>query len=133
MTSDDKIACLKKVVAHHAPQNALVFCNTKIESQDIADKLVSSDIDALALHGDLEQYERNDVLLRFMNSSCSVLVATDVAARGIDIEDLALVVNYDIPPNYQTYIHRIGRTGRAGKAGVAVTLYLDLDIRNNFV
>lgn len=129
MTSDDKIECLKKAIAHHKPLNALVFCNTKMEAQDIADELTNSDIDALALHGDLEQYERTDVLLRFMNNSCAVLVATDVAARGIDIADLALVVNYDIPPNYQTYIHRIGRTGRAGKVGVAVTLYMDLDIR----
>jgi len=120
---DDKIDCLVRVLAHHASQNALVFCNTKVEAQYVADDLSNSGIDALALHGDLEQYERTDVLLRFMNRSCSVLVSTDVAARGIDIKDLELVVNYDIPQSRQTYIHRIGRTGRAGKEGVAVTLY----------
>lgn len=123
--SDDKIETLRRVIAHHDPQNVLVFCNTKIEARDVADDLADSGIDALALHGDLEQFERTDVLLRFMNRSCSVLVATDVAARGIDISELELVVNYDIPQNKQTYIHRIGRTGRAGKEGIAVTLYAE--------
>jgi ATP-independent RNA helicase DbpA len=129
LRNDDKIDCLINTIAHHNPQNALVFCNTKIETQDVADDLTGSGIDALALHGDLEQYERVDVLLRFMNRSCSVLVATDVAARGIDIKDLELVVNYDIPQNQQTYIHRIGRTGRAGKEGKAITLYTNRDAR----
>ncbi len=129
ITDDDKIDCLINAIAHHNPQNALVFCNTKIEAQNVADDLTDSSIDALALHGDLEQYQRVDVLLRFMNRSCSVLVATDVAARGIDIKDLELVVNYDIPQNQQTYTHRIGRTGRAGKEGVAITLYSENNAR----
>ncbi|MCP3888041.1 MAG: ATP-dependent RNA helicase DbpA [Desulfobulbaceae bacterium] len=129
ITDDDKIDCLINAIAHHNPQNALVFCNTKIEAQNVADYLTDSSIDALALHGDLEQYQRVDVLLRFMNRSCSVLVATDVAARGIDIKDLELVVNYDIPQNQQTYTHRIGRTGRAGKEGVAITLYSENNAR----
>ena len=129
ITNEDKVDCLISAIAHHNPQNALIFCNTKIEAQDVADDLTDSGIEALALHGDLEQYERVDVLLRFMNRSCPVLVATDVAARGIDIKDLELVVNYDIPQNQQTYIHRIGRTGRAGKEGVAITLHTGKETR----
>lgn len=118
-----KPSVLIKAIAHHKPGNILVFCNTKAEAQSVADALSRAGIDALAIHGDLEQYERTDVLVRFSNKSCSVLVATDVAARGLDIKELAMVVNYDIPQNEATYIHRIGRTGRAGKEGLAVTLF----------
>jgi len=120
---DKKTSMLIKAIAHHKPQNILVFCNTKVETQDVADGLTAAGIDALAIHGDLEQYQRNDVLVRFANKSCSVLVATDVAARGLDIKELEMVVNYDIPQDEETYIHRIGRTGRAGKEGLAVTLF----------
>lgn len=119
----NKMSLLVNTIAHHNPANVLVFCNTKIETQYVADKLCDAGIDALAIHGDLEQFERTDVLVRFSNRSCSVLVATDVAARGIDIEDLEMVVNYDVPHNQEIYVHRIGRTGRAGKKGVATTLY----------
>lgn len=84
---------------------------------------MSRKIDALAIHGDLEQYERNDVLVQFANKSCPVLVATDVAARGLDIKELSMVVNYDIPHTQETYTHRIGRTGRAGAEGIAITLF----------
>ena len=80
---------------------------------------------AEALHGDLEQRDRDKVLVRFSQSSCSVLVATDVAARGIDIADLAMVVNYDVPRDPEIYIHRVGRTGRAGKSGLALSIYSD--------
>jgi ATP-independent RNA helicase DbpA len=114
---------LIKAIAHHKPQNILVFCNTKVETQDVADALSAAGIDALAIHGNLEQYQRTDVLVRFANKSCSVLVATDVAARGLDIKELEMVVNYDIPQDEETYTHRIGRTGRAGKEGLAVTLF----------
>ena len=120
---EDKLSLLIKTIAHHKPQNILVFCNTKLQSQDVADALHDAGIDALALHGDLEQYERTDVLVQFANKSCSVLVATDVAARGLDIKELEMVVNYDIPQDEATYTHRIGRTGRAGKEGLAVTLF----------
>ncbi len=128
-TGEDKLSTLTKLIAHHSPQNILVFCNTKIESQDVADDLHDTGIDALALHGDLEQYERTDVLVRFSNNSCSVLVATDVAARGLDIKELGMVVNYDIPQDMETYTHRIGRTGRAGKEGIAVTLFSNRQTR----
>lgn len=119
----EKLSLLIKTIAHHKPQNILVFCNTKAETQNVADRLCEAGIDALAIHGDLEQYERTDVLVQFANRSCSVLVATDVAARGIDIKELGMVVNYDIPQDEETYTHRIGRTGRAGKEGLAVTLF----------
>jgi ATP-dependent RNA helicase DbpA len=120
---DNKISMLIKTIAHYKPQNVLVFCNTKTQTQDVANDLSDAGIDALAIHGDLEQYERNDVLVRFSNKSCSVLVATDVAARGLDIKELEMVVNYDIPQDETTYTHRIGRTGRAGKEGLAITLF----------
>jgi ATP-independent RNA helicase DbpA len=120
---NNKLAMLIKVIGHHKPQNILVFCNTKIQTQDVAADLSHAGIDALAIHGDLEQYQRTDVLVRFANKSCSVLVATDVAARGLDIKELGMVVNYDIPQDEATYTHRIGRTGRAGKEGLAVTLF----------
>lgn len=129
VASGEKLSTLINVIAHYNPGNSLVFCDTKAEAQNVADNLADSGIDALALHGDLEQYERTDVLVQFMNKSCSVLVATDVAARGIDIKELELVVNYDIPQNQETYTHRIGRTGRAGKEGIAVTLYTSRESR----
>ncbi|MBU0943725.1 MAG: ATP-dependent RNA helicase DbpA [Proteobacteria bacterium] len=118
-----KLSTLVKIIAYHKAQNILVFCNTKLLSQDVADELYDAGIDALSIHGDLEQYERTDVLVRFANKSCSVLVATDVAARGLDIKELGMVVNFEIPQDEATYTHRIGRTGRAGQEGLAVTLF----------
>lgn len=122
-TKDDKLETLTKLLAKHTPETTIVFCNTKLETQKIASYLRDEGIDALAIHGDLEQVQRNDVLVQFSNRSCSVLVATDVAARGLDIKELAMVVNYDLPNDEATYTHRIGRTGRAGEAGLAFTLY----------
>ncbi|BHH85953.1 ATP-dependent RNA helicase [Desulforhopalus sp. 52FAK] len=124
-----KVNALIAAMAHHNPGSVLIFCGTKIETRNVAEELVAAGIDALAIHGDLEQYERTDVLVRFMNRSCSVLVATDVAARGIDVKELELVVNFDIPITAEVYTHRIGRTGRAGKEGLAVTLYVEAERR----
>jgi len=121
----DKVQTLINVFASNQPKDVIVFCNTKIECDDLADELAKNEIDALALHGDLEQYERNDVLVQFSNKSLRVLVATDVAARGLDIKDLDMVVNYNIPHSLETYTHRIGRTGRAGAKGISATLYVD--------
>jgi len=118
-----KLQTLINIFSNFKPDNAIVFCNTKLECDEVAKKLQKKNIDALALHGDLEQYERNDVLVQFANKSCRVLVATDVAARGLDIKELGCVVNYDIPHVKETYIHRIGRTGRAGREGLAFVLY----------
>ena len=112
-----------KILSEFKPENVIVFTNTKVEARELAENLQKRKIDALAIHGDLEQYERNDVLVQFANKSCPILVATDVAARGLDIKELAMVVNYDIPHGRETYTHRIGRTGRAGAEGIAITLY----------
>jgi len=125
--SSQKLETLINIFANFNPENVIVFCNTKIEAQEIADNLQKKKIDALAIHGDLEQYERNDVLVQFANKSCPVLVATDVAARGLDIKELSMVVNYDIPHGEETYTHRIGRTGRAGKEGLAFTLFTEYE------
>jgi ATP-independent RNA helicase DbpA len=124
---DLKLQTLLNIFSNFKPQNGIVFCNTKLECDEVAQKLQEKNIDALALHGDLEQYERNDVLVQFSNKSCRVLVATDVAARGLDIKELGCVVNYDMPHAKETYTHRIGRTGRAGHDGLAFTFYDDYE------
>ena len=120
---EDKLQAMVDIFATFNPSNAIVFCNTKVETDEVAKRLQEMKIDALALHGDMEQYDRNDVLVQFSNKSARVLVATDVAARGLDIKELAMVVNYDLPHGDETYTHRIGRTGRAGAEGLAFTLY----------
>ncbi len=125
-----KLNTLVNIFSNFRPENAIVFCNTKAEADEIANTLQDKKIDALAIHGDLEQYERNDVLVQFANKSCTVLVATDVAARGLDIKELSMVVNYDLPHSEETYTHRIGRTGRAGAEGHAFTLYEANEIQN---
>jgi ATP-independent RNA helicase DbpA len=101
---------------------ALVFCNMRREVDAVAQELDRRGFSALALHGDMDQRDRDEVLVRFANHSCAVLVATDVAARGLDIVDLPLVVSYDISHDPETHTHRIGRTGRAGQRGLAITL-----------
>ena len=119
----NKLHTLVDILATYKPKNVIVFTNTKLQAKELAESLVQNKIDALSLHGDLEQYERNDVLVQFANGSCPVLVATDVAARGLDIKELSMVVNYDLPHGFETYTHRIGRTGRAGAEGIAISLY----------
>jgi ATP-independent RNA helicase DbpA len=104
-----------------------VFCNTRIETQQVADELVAHGFSAVALHGELEQRQRDQILVRFANKSVSILVATDVAARGLDIEALDAVINYRIAQDPQVHVHRIGRTGRAGSQGIAVTLFSERD------
>ena len=105
------------------PQSSIVFCNTRRECNDVAEELRFHGVDALALHGDLEQRERDQVWVRFSNGSASVLVATDVAARGLDMDDLELVINYHVALDAEVHVHRIGRTGRAGQQGKAYTLF----------
>jgi len=100
----------------------LVFCNTKIDCADVATYLQGQNIVAVALHGDLDQAQRTQVLVRFANRSASVLIATDVAARGLDVKNLDAVFNYELPRQAEVYLHRIGRTARAGKEGIAVSL-----------
>lgn len=107
---------------HHRPRNAMVFCNTKKQCAEVAQFLSDHDIEAAAIHGDLDQRERDQVLVQFANESCPVLVASDVAARGLDIPALEMVVNVELPRDADTYVHRIGRTGRAGQSGKAFSL-----------
>jgi ATP-independent RNA helicase DbpA len=121
ITKQEKFDLLKKIVLHNQYQSALVFCNTKMEVQKIDEALHNLGFSTIALHGDLEQRDRDQILVRFSNKSACILVATDVAARGLDIKDLEAVFNYDFPIDAETYIHRIGRTGRAGNEGVAYT------------
>lgn len=120
-----RMTALRLLLLQHSPESTLVFCNTKKETQKVADTLVSHGFRALALHGDLEQRDRDQTMVQFTNRSISILVATDVAARGLDIDSLDAVINYHIPHEPETYIHRIGRTGRAGSKGMAFSLYRD--------
>jgi len=123
--ADDRQAmvALRLLLLQYAPQSSLIFCNTKRESVDIANRLVQHGFSALALNGDLEQWQRDQTMVRFANKSISILVATDVAARGLDIEALDAVFNVHLPHEPETYVHRIGRTGRAGGTGMAFTLH----------
>ena len=114
---------LLSLFEHYQPETALVFCHTKIQCDEVARYLHQHQIEALAIHGDLEQRERDQVLVRFANHSCSVLVATDVAARGLDIKSLQAVINFELPHDPDIYVHRIGRTGRAGETGIALSLF----------
>ena len=110
---------------HYQPANALVFCHTKKQCDELAGLLREQRIEALAIHGDLDQRRRDQVLVQFANNSCPVLVATDVAARGLDIKSLQAVINYELPRNPEIYVHRIGRTGRAGKKGIALSIFTE--------
>ncbi|BDX02418.1 MAG: ATP-dependent RNA helicase DbpA [Marinomonas sp.] len=123
----DKCETLLAALQHFEPRQAIVFCNTKAESQVVADWLAEHKVAAQAIHGDLEQRQRDQVLVRFSNQSSCVLVATDVAARGIDVKEIDLVVNYDTTRDTDVHTHRIGRTGRAGAAGIAVNLVTSKD------
>lgn len=117
-----KLAGVKALLAYYQPQSSIIFCNTKQECQDVYDELRSAGVKALALHGDLEQKERDQVLVRFSNKSCPVLIATDVAARGLDVKGLDAVINFELSRDTEIHVHRIGRTGRAGATGLALSL-----------
>ena len=118
----ERLHTVSRVLAHFRPASTLAFCNTKAQCRDLVAVLQAEGFSALALFGELEQRERDQVLVRFANKSCSVLVATDVAARGLDIAQLEAVINVDVTPDAEIHIHRIGRTGRAGESGLAITL-----------
>jgi len=124
---EQRMTALCGLLRQHRPESVVVFCNTKRETQQVADKLCSNGFSALALHGDLEQRDRNQTLVRFDNKSTSILVATDVAARGLDIDDLDAVINFRIAHSPEVHLHRIGRTGRAGSTGTAFTLFSEQD------
>jgi ATP-independent RNA helicase DbpA len=120
--SEDKVQALQKLLRTERPERAIVFCNFKIGVTELAASLAAAGLSAEGLQGDLEQAERDRIMAKFRNASLRVLVSTDVAGRGIDVNDLDLVVNYDLPQNPEDYVHRVGRTGRAGKNGLAVSL-----------
>ncbi|MEH6550407.1 MAG: ATP-dependent RNA helicase DbpA [Pseudomonadales bacterium] len=122
-SDEERMTVLRMLLLEYRPASAVVFCNTKRETQEVADELSAYGFAALALHGDLEQRDRDQTMVRFANHSASVLVATDVAARGLDIEALDAVINYHIARDLEVHVHRIGRTGRAGKKGFAFSLY----------
>lgn len=124
----DKPDALIKILNHYRPKRFIVFCKTKQICDDVAKKLDKKNIWTEAIHGDLEQKDRTAVLTMFSNRSLSALIATDVAARGLDIESLELVINYDLPSTAETYVHRVGRTGRAGEKGMAVSLLMSREL-----
>ncbi|WP_218939674.1 ATP-dependent RNA helicase DbpA [Pseudoalteromonas ruthenica] len=117
-----RMQATQKLLLHFAPSAAVIFCNTKAQCQELCDSLRQCGFDCGALHGDLEQKDRDRTLVRFANQSMSVLVATDVAARGIDVDHVDMVINYHIAHDPEVHVHRIGRTGRAGNKGVACSL-----------
>ena len=119
---EERTAAVTRLLGHYRPESTLVFCNTKVDCHEVAAALREKGHAALAIHGDLDQRDRDLVLVRFANRSASVLVATDVAARGLDIKELAAVINYELPRDPENYTHRIGRTGRAGEQGLALSL-----------
>jgi ATP-dependent RNA helicase DbpA len=122
VTRAERLPAVAKILNHFRPVSTLAFCNTKQQCRELATLLQAQGFSALALYGELEQRERDQVLAQFANRSCSVLVATDVASRGLDITQLEAVVNVDISPDAEVHVHRIGRTGRAGEAGLALSL-----------
>jgi len=118
---ENKYNALLWLFQQHQPESAIVFCNLKANVIELSRSLKDAGLSSAGLHGDLEQAERDRVMAKFRNESINVLIATDVAARGIDVADLDMVINYDLPAQADVYVHRIGRTGRAGKKGVAVS------------
>ncbi|MCF6235436.1 MAG: ATP-dependent RNA helicase DbpA [Gammaproteobacteria bacterium] len=120
---NQRIHAVTTLLAKHKPESTIIFCNTRLQCQEVVIELQHSGFEALALHGDLDQKERDQVLVMFSNKSCPILVATDVAARGLDIKDLQAVINFELSRDPEIHVHRIGRTGRAGNKGIAISLF----------
>ena len=119
--SQDKDAACIRLLEYYQPRLGLIFCNTKIKVDELAEVLKKAGFQAEGLHGDMSQHLRDVAMGRFRNGSTNILIATDVAARGIDVDDVEVVINYDLPQDNEYYVHRIGRTGRAGKTGRSFT------------
>ncbi|MEN3278491.1 MAG: ATP-dependent helicase DbpA [Massilia sp.] len=119
---DERDDAVARLLRHYKPVSTLAFCNTKAHCRELAESLREQGFSALALYGELEQRERDEILILFANRSCSVLVATDVAARGLDIANLEAVINVDVSRDAEVHVHRIGRTGRGGETGLALSL-----------
>jgi ATP-dependent RNA helicase DeaD len=120
--ADDRFATLKRVVDATPGIYGLIFCRTKIETQEVAEQMIRDGYNADALHGDLAQADRDRVMQRFRENNLQLLIATDVAARGLDVQNISHVINYGVPDDTETYTHRSGRTGRAGKTGVSISI-----------
>lgn len=119
----EKNDALLHVLGAYDPQSCIIFCNSREACNKVAGFLRTKKIDSLQIHSDLEQPDRTLILIKFDNKSCRILVATDLASRGIDVKDVSVVINYDLPADTELYIHRIGRTGRAGREGLALSIY----------
>lgn len=122
-----KNGIVKSIFKENSPERVIVFTGSKIKTKELALTLIRSGFNARAMHSDLEQSERDEVMYEFRSSKIDVLVATDIVARGIDIDDIQLVINYDVPHDEEDYVHRIGRTARAGRGGRAITLVSEKD------
>jgi len=122
--NSERLTAVRLLLLKHRPDSAVVFCATKRECQEVCDELSAEGFSAVALHGDLEQRDRDQTLVRFSNKSASILVATDVASRGLDIDNLDAVINYQMARDPEIHVHRIGRTGRAGSNGQAFTIFV---------
>ncbi|MCO7642840.1 ATP-dependent RNA helicase DbpA [Pseudomonas sp. S 311-6] len=118
----ERLDAVVTLLAHYRPVSALAFCNTKVRSHELVERLQAEGISAHALNGDLEQRDRDEILIQFANQSCAVLVATDVAARGLDIQNLGAVINVDVTKDTEVHVHRIGRSGRGDQKGLALSL-----------
>ena len=122
VNAKDKYLALKRLVDYYPRIFAIIFCRTKIETQEVADKLIKDGYNAESLHGDLSQQQRDLTMQKFRQHTVQLLVATDVAARGLDVDDLTHVINYGLPDDIENYTHRSGRTGRAGKKGTSLSI-----------
>lgn len=122
VNAKDKYAALKRIVDYNPRIFAIIFCRTKLETQEVADKLIRDGYNAESLHGDLSQQQRDLTMAKFRQHTVQLLVATDVAARGLDVDDLTHVINYGLPNDIESYTHRSGRTGRAGKKGTSISI-----------
>jgi ATP-independent RNA helicase DbpA len=120
---DEKIDALLRLLGHYRPKSCIIFCNSRETCNKVSGLIRTKKLASLQIHSDLEQQERTLILIKFDNRSCRILVATDLASRGLDVKDVSMVINYDLPSDHELYIHRIGRTGRAGQEGVALSLY----------
>ena len=129
VNAKDKYLALKRIVDYYPRIYAIIFCRTKLETQEVADKLIKDGYNAESLHGDLSQQQRDLTMQKFRQHLVQLLVATDVAARGLDVDDLTHVINYGLPDDVENYTHRSGRTGRAGKKGTSISI---IHIREKF-
>jgi len=134
INAKDRIEGLRRIIDNYIEFHGIIFCNTKISVDTLTSQLTNMNYSVAALHGDITQSQREKILQQFRNGSVKILVATDVAARGIDVTDLTHVINYSLPQSPELYVHRIGRTGRAGKKGISITFVIPSERRKlNFI